>query len=275
MDEIVQTLGTPRMIAALEETLEEEMISFGRVLPGGEIYKDGEIEGFFTGRGHLNGILRTHLQRQDEAYIEASIKRVLHYFQEKQVEEFGWSIGQDCQPRNMGIYLEQHGFRKLEEENIGMALDVEHIQEEELPTEGLEIREITDLAGLEVMRKLEIEGFGSSEELAQDYYEMYANAGFGQDMAWRHFSGWWQGEAVASTSLLFHAGVAGIFGVATLPAARRQGIARAMVLHAIHQARDAGYRIAILSPTDMSERIYRRLGFREYTRIRHYICSLS
>lgn len=258
------------MIAALEANLEEEMMCFGRGLSGGEMYDDGELEGFFTGRGHLNGILRTHLRNQETSYVEKSIKRVLAYFREKQTSEFGWSLGQDSQPAEMGSHLEQHGFFKLEEENIGMALDITRMQSETLDLPDLEIREIEDLAGLAILRRMEIEGFGSSEELAQDYYEMYAGVGFGPGTVWRHLFGWWKDEAVASTSLLFHAGVAGIFGVTTVPAARRQGIASAMVQHAVKLAGLAGYRIAILSPTDMSERIYQRLGFREYTRICHY-----
>lgn len=270
MKEIVRTLGTPRMIASLEATLEEEMMCFGRGLVGGEMYNDGEIEGFFTGRGHLNGILRTHLRKQDATSVEQSIKRVLSYFQEKQTSDFGWSVGQDCQPVAMGAYLEQHGFYKLKEENIGMALDIAGVSVETVQLADFEIREVEDTRGLAVLRNMEIEGFGSSEELAQHYYEMYEGVGFGKHTVWRHFVGQWQGDGVASTSLLFHEGVAGIFGVTTLPAARRRGFARAMVLHAIEEARAAGYQIAILSPTDMSERIYQRLGFREYTRIRHY-----
>lgn len=273
MEKILSTLDSPEMIAALEANLEEEMMYFGRALTGGEVYDDGEVEGFFTGRGHLNGILRTHLKNQTEEAISAKIKTILRYFREKQLNEIGWSLGQDCQPANMADYLEKQGFRQLEDENMGMALDITAVRAEE-EVEGLEIREIEDLESLKILRKMEIEGFGSSEEFAQYYYEMYAGAGFGKGTAWRHFSGWWQGQAVAATSLLFYAGVAGIYGVATVPEARKRGIARALVLRAIAVARQEGYHIAILSPTDMSERIYRRLGFREYTRIRHYICAL-
>ena len=273
MDEIVQTLGTPAMIAALEANLEEEMLSFGRVLAGGEIYNDGEVEGFFTGRPYLNGILRTHLRSSETEYIAASIRRVVRYFQAKQVSRPGWSVGQDTQPVDMDVHLENCGFIRLNEDNRGMALDVETLQVEERHVEGLEIHEIEDFTGLQILKRMEIEGFGSSEEMAQHYYEMYAGAGFGRGTNWRHWSGWWQGEPVAATSLLLHAGVAGIYGVSTLPPARRQGIARALVLRAIEEARRVGYRVVILSPTDMSERIYHRLGFREYTRIRHYSYS--
>lgn len=274
MEEIIQELGTPAMIAALESNMEEEMIGFGRALAGGEIYHDGEVEGFFTGRAYLNGILRTHLRSQDAEYCEARIKAVVRYFQEKQVGKFGWSVGQDTQPEQMGSYLEQYGFMRISEENIGMALDVEELRVAEERVEGLEICEIEDLEGLKILKRMEVEGFGSTEEMAENYYEMYAGAGFGRGAAWRHWSGWYEGEAVAATSLLLHTGVAGIYGVTTLPGARRQGIARAMVLRAIEEARRAGYRIVVLSPTEMSEGIYRRLGFREYTRIRHYSYSI-
>jgi ribosomal protein S18 acetylase RimI-like enzyme len=258
------------MIAALEANLEEEMISFGRGLAGGEIYNDGEVEAFFTSRGALNGVLRTHLHNDDPTYVENKIQRMLGYFEQKGVRQIGWSLGQDCQPTTMANYLEKQGFYEWGESNVGMALDIAEMRVEERRVAGLEIREIERREDLHVMKQIEIEGFGSTEELAQHYYEMYSTVGFGKGTVWRHFSGWQNGRVVAATSLLFHAGVAGLYSVATIPEARRQGIARAMVLHAIEEARHAGYRIAVLSPTNMSEGIYRRLGFREYTVIRHY-----
>lgn len=270
MDNIVQTLESPALIAALEANLEEEMMDFGRVLAGAEIYNDGEIEGFCTGRAHLNGILRTHLHASDPQYVETKIREVIRYFREKCIEQFGWSVGQDVYPERLERYLTQAGFRKLEDENKGMALDVEMVEIDEARPANLEIHEVEDLVDLQVIKRMEIEGFGSSEEMAQHYYEMYVGTGFGRGTAWRHWSGWCQGEAVAAASMLLYAGVAGIYGVSTIPEARRRGIARAMVSHAIAEARTLGYRIVILSPTELSERIYRRLGFQEYTRIRHY-----
>ncbi|HEX7736260.1 MAG TPA: GNAT family N-acetyltransferase [Ktedonobacteraceae bacterium] len=274
MADSITKLNDPRLIAALESNLEEEMMYFGRALAGAEVYNDGQIEGFYTGRGHLNGILRTHLQDASPESVLQSIDTVLDYFRARDVHEIGWSIGQDCQPPQMENYLEQRAFRRLEEENVGMALDMTAMHVEASQVEDLEIRELVEIADLNVLYKMEIEGFGSTEIMAGYYYEMYKNAGFGPGASWRHLGGWWQGEAVAATSLLFHAGVAGIYGVATVPHARQRGIARALVLQAIEIARQSGYHIAILSPTSMSEGIYRRLGFREYTRIRHYTWEL-
>jgi GNAT superfamily N-acetyltransferase len=274
MHDILSTLASPRLIPALEANLQEEMLCFGRGLAGGEIYNDGEIEGFLTGRGHLNGILRTHLRTQEPALVEERIRAVLAYFRARGISEIGWSLGQDCQPADMRRSLEARGFRTLSEENIGMAMDSASLQAEPVEMRDLDVRELGDVEDLQVLRQLEIEGFGSSEELAQWYYEMYVGVGFGPGTRWRHFVGWSGGQAVASTSLLFSAGVAGIYGVTTIPPARRQGIARCMVVHAIRTARQAGYQIVVLSPTEMSERIYHRLGFRAYTSIRHYTRAL-
>jgi GNAT superfamily N-acetyltransferase len=271
MEEILHTLQDPRLIAALEANLEEEMMSFGRALAGAEVYNDGQIEGFFTGRGHLNGILRTHLQQTDPDSVRNGIDRVLRFFRAKQVDEIGWSLGQDCQPAQMATYLEEQEFFQVGEENVGMALQIAAMRVEENPVVDLTIRELTTPEDLSVLHKLEIEGFDSSETMAEWYCEMYKNSGFGQGTPWRHLGGWWRGEVVAATSLLFHAGVAGLYGVATVPQARRRGIARTMVLRALALARQEGYHVAILSPTEMSEGIYRRLGFREFTRIRHYM----
>jgi len=274
MHDILRTLASPHLIPALEANLEEEMLCFGRSLAGAEIYHDGELEGFLTRRGHLNGIVRTHLRTQEPALVAERVRAVLAYFRNRGVSEIGWSLGQDCQPANMRISLEARGFRILTEENIGMALDSSSLQGEAPGGSDLDIREVGAREDLQVLRQLEIEAFGSSEELAQWYYEMYMGVGFGPGMRWRHFVGWSAGRAVACTSLLFYAGVAGIYGVATIAPMRRQGIAQRMVVHAISMARQAGYQIMVLSPTEMSERLYHRLGFRAYTVIQHYTCII-
>jgi predicted acetyltransferase len=151
-----------------------------------------------------------------------------------------------------------------------MAVDLLAMREDVPRNAEVVITEIQDLEHLRILRDLEMQGFGVTEEMAQRYYDVYAGAGFGNSLPLHHFIGWLHGTPVAIASLLFHAGVAGIYGVATIPEARRQGVGATMTLHVLRVARSTGYRIAILSPTAMSEAIYRRIGFNEYCQIHHY-----
>ncbi len=268
MSEIIQELGTRAMKAALERNFAEEVATFARGLPGGEVHEDEELYWFYTGQSSLNGVLLTHLVRDDEAYVAARITEMVSYFTSRQVA-FGWDVGPSTQPANLGSYLEADGF-KHKDQTTGMAVDLLAINEDVAISSELVISEVSNVAGLEAQRTIEMKGFDSSPESAQRYYDTYLRIGFGAGTPWHHYLGWLHDEPVAIASLLLHAGVAGIYGVATIHGARRQGVGTAMTLHALSVARALGYRIAVLSPTEKSLQIYRRLGFREYCAVEHY-----
>lgn len=266
---IIKELGSEAMIEALEANLAEEMACFGRGLPGGEIYEDDELTWFFTGQRSLNGVLHTRLATDEPAYVQRKITETQNHFRERGVG-MGWSVGKTTFPANLDSYLEVQGFTYEGVETVGMAVDIAAVKAEPRWPEGLAIAEIQNQETLKLLRLLEMKGFGATVEAAQNYYDVYVAVGFGPGRVWRHYLGWLNGEAVSMASLLFHAGVAGIYGIATRPEARQKGVGTAMTLHAINEARAQGYCIAILTPTEMSEHIYREMGFREYTRIRHY-----
>jgi predicted acetyltransferase len=79
------------------------------------------------------------------------------------------------------------------------------------------------------------------------------------------------GTVVGTCTLYLGAGVAGIYNVSTLPKARRQGVATELTLTALHAARDRGYRIGILHASEMGYGAYRRIGFRDYCTVSHYL----
>jgi GNAT superfamily N-acetyltransferase len=68
-------------------------------------------------------------------------------------------------------------------------------------------------------------------------------------------------EAVSALCMLWQAGVAGISNVATIHEARRRGIAGALMVRALDDARDAGCQIAALTATPEARRLYETLGF--------------
>ncbi len=268
MSIILQTLKSPSIEEAIEGNFTEEMAHLGYGLADGELHKTPELLWIYTGLRGPNAVLYSRFSNDDPSYIAQKIDEMIAFFKTRDIN-FGWTTGPSTRPEQLHLMLEAHGFT-YSDRTTGMAIDLQELNEHIFVNADLVIAEIGDLDRLQVLRSIEISGFGASEIAAQNYYEAYASGGFGEGTPWHHYIGWLHGQSVAIASLLFHAGVAGIYGVTTIPQWRRQGVAAAMTLHALHEARRRGYRIAILSPTEMSYALYSRIGFKEYCTLLHY-----
>ena len=88
---------------------------------------------------------------------------------------------------------------------------------------------------------------------------------FGRDLAsgWEFWCAYQAGQAVGTLGALCFEGVVQIANVSTLPGLRRQGVATALVRHALGRAEAAGARFVYLNAATGSaaERLYQRLGF--------------
>jgi ribosomal protein S18 acetylase RimI-like enzyme len=80
--------------------------------------------------------------------------------------------------------------------------------------------------------------------------------------------GYSAGLPVATAATVVSHGVIGVYNVATAPDERGKGYAEAMTRQAIAEAaRQSGLTRVILQATTQGERLYRRLGFREVSRL--------
>jgi GNAT superfamily N-acetyltransferase len=79
------------------------------------------------------------------------------------------------------------------------------------------------------------------------------------------------GEMVAAALAYDFGDDCGIYNVGTVEKARRRGLGTALTAAQVHDARDRGCRTASLQSTEMAERVYAVVGFRDLGRILEYV----
>ncbi|HVV44395.1 MAG TPA: GNAT family N-acetyltransferase [Bryobacteraceae bacterium] len=84
----------------------------------------------------------------------------------------------------------------------------------------------------------------------------------------RCWVGYHEGRPVATAATVVAHGVIGLYNVAALPGEQGKGFGEAITRHAISEAtRESGLQRVILQSTMQGERLYRKLGFREVSRL--------
>ena len=265
MSDILHDLSVSALVAAIKASPIEWRRTLGRS-PTVEFYDSPGVTWLLTGlpTPSLNTVLLAQVEPED---VDEIIDRTRAHFESRGVTTVSWWIHPDTQPADLGLHLVDHGLT-YREGAPGMAVDLLALNED-LPTPaGLAIKLVEDTTALKQWAYASILGFGLDETYVDPWFDLFAALGF--DLPLRNYLGILNGKPVATSQLLLGAGVAGIYVVATLPGARRQGIGAAITLAPLRHARALGYRIGILHASRLGEGVYRRLGFQEYCRMSHY-----
>jgi GNAT superfamily N-acetyltransferase len=180
-----------------------------------------------------------------------------------------WHVGPSMRPPDLGARLVAHGF-EYGGDDIGMAADLSTLPEEVPVPANFAVERVRDRAGLAAWIETLGSGFGEGPVEAEWVGEMYLRLGLDRDGTWRHYLGRLDGEPVATATLFFGAGVAGVYFVYAVERARRRGIGAAVTLAALREARDMDFTIGVLGSSEMGYPVYRRLGFVEHCRIGLY-----
>ncbi len=266
MNEILNDLSPATLAIAIEANQLESWADLDRC-PQVEVYDGPDLMWCIT---HLpspggNVVCRARLE---PACVDAKIDATLHLFTEQAVSMV-WHTGPATRPADLGQRLVTHGLTHTQDEP-GMAIDLWDLADASSAPSALTIERVSDLTALREWMRVFALGFGLPDPDRDAMFDIEVSLGLDQPSARRLYLGLLDSEPVATSMLFLGAGVAGIYGVSTLPHARRQGIGSAMTTKPLSEARALGYRVGILHASDMGLSVYRRLGFREYCKLSSY-----
>ena len=266
VSQILQDLS----VLVLEEAVEANIYAFtpfSHNWPEAEVHAGSELSWCITGIYFpwCNVAFRARLAPSE---IDTTVEGVIAKARTKNVP-LQWWIGRDTRPGNLGEHLKGHGFIHRGDAP-GMAIDLYNMHENRSKLSNLTITEVNGVDDLKIWCHVTSVGYGIRERGEQALIDWFTKD-IALQQPLKFYLGWLKGKPVA-TSLLFMArGVAGLYFVATIPEARRQGIGYAITLEPLQEARKMGYRVGIMQASEMGEPVYLKMGFKEYCKIGSYV----
>jgi GNAT superfamily N-acetyltransferase len=227
-----------------------------------EVYDGPEMLRYASGipMAPLNGVLRTRLEPGEADDV---IEATLEYFEWRDVP-MNWTVEPSAKPDDLGVRLMAKGLVPEDEEEPGMAMELEALGGAPGQPANLEIERVPTDEWQGDFADVMAGGFGFPGSAHKDFVRILAAGSDARPGTLYGYVGRLDGRPVATSMLLLAAGAAGIHNVTTLEDARHQGVGTAMTYAPLIEARDLGYKIAILQSSEMGLNAYKRLGFREY-----------
>lgn len=264
MTDILQDTTVPSLIAAIEQNLHGTLASFGQ-WPLVHVHDDPEILWSISDIPFpvFNGVMRAWLPPER---VDPLIDSLLAQARARRVPLMWWT-GPGTRPEDLGERLKARGF-VWEGPLPGMAVELGHLKQGPAAPQGLTVERVTSAEGIREWTQACALGFGLPDFVRDAFGEMMSHA---DPSATQAYVARLDGQAVASSLMLLAAGVAGIYNVATVPAARRKGIGAAVTLAPLLQAREQGYKVGILHSSEMGASVYKSLGFREYCQLSQWL----
>jgi ribosomal protein S18 acetylase RimI-like enzyme len=173
---------------------------------------------------------------------------------------FAWWVGPGAQPPALPQALERHGLKQVESD-LGMSAELHMVPDTLTQPPGLHIRRLTEPDELAAFASVLAVLFTPPDAAVRQFFARAAPLVSSADCPMRFYGGFLDGEMVATSTAFYHAGVMGIYNVATLEKARRRGYGTAMTHYALLEGRREGYETATLQASEDGQGLYARLGF--------------
>ena len=266
MDDVRRDLSPASLVQAIEVNSADLLMEMGR-LGGGEQRADDAVAWTLGGSpiDYHNCVVRADLAARDaDPTIRASRERL------RALGVPGtWHVGPSMRPTDLGERLTAAGF-SFGGAEPGMAVDLHTLADDRSGPEGLRTTRVQDERTLTTWAHTLGRGFGEGAREANWVAGVYRQLGFDDTLPWRHYLLSLHDQPVATSTLYFAGGVAGIYFVMTVPEARGCGIGAEATLAPLRDARELGYRIGVLTSSAAGHPVYTRLGFRDCCEIELY-----
>ncbi len=264
---ILKDVSDHSMTQAIEDNLFEFWASLEKS-PSVKVDRTAEMIRFITGApvSILNGVMRARFRSGD---ADKKVREALGPFRERKLPMWWWTGPSDT-PGDLPRHLVAAGLAEGGE-FPGMAVDLRNLNEAFDTPPGLTVQKLGSRDDLSEYNRVLAAGYGMPQFVVEEMMKHMMAAGSWPHGPWMAYLASVDGRPAATSLVFFAAGVAGLYYVATLQDARRRGAGTAVTLAPLREARDMGYRIAILHSSSMGYGIYRRLGFRDYCRIGRYV----
>jgi len=214
----------------------------------------------------LNAVIKTQIP------AEVAIKKIkenITFFGKRQVP-FLWMIGPSSRPKNMGDLLIKNGL--IVEKQPGMAYNLKNLSIERKLLKKIEIIKVENVETFKIWNDVVLTGFALPKDLLTDFFQKAFSFMLLNDTPFASaYLAYYDGHPVASSLVIYKAGVAGIYNVTTLEKARGKGIGTAITLVPLIEAKELGYETAILHSSEMGYNVYKKMGFKEYCTIEMYM----
>jgi ribosomal protein S18 acetylase RimI-like enzyme len=275
MSEVVTDPGEAAL--AVETNLFALFRAMAAALPGSEIIEGESVSMHLT--PPTNPMFKgAWCTRVGPGELEETVDATVEWFRARHTPFFFWWTGPATDADGLDAALRARGLISMAEQEVsfaagitasargspGMIADLDRLSLDVLETvpDGFEISDVQTEADLDEFQRVLMDVYGLPGPMANAWIQAATTVGIGRT-PWRMYLGRLGGRVVATSMVLRGAGVAGVYGVATMPDARGRGIGGAVTLAPLLEDRDAGVRYGVLFSSREAVGAYRRIGFRE------------
>jgi len=213
----------------------------------------------------FNSVMRS---RSNDVKLTEEIENITEGANHNNVPVLWWNTPSSHSP-NLSEQLEDNSFILIGN-SPGMSIDLKSINEQESDIENLVVEKVTNKKQLQDWCDAFACGYDLPPMIGDAFYRYNLALWLTQKCSLVNYVAYLNGKPVATSSVFYGAGVAGIYNVSTQKEYRRQGIGSAITLKALIDAKAKGYRSSVLISSELGKEVYQSLGYKEHCKVGQY-----